>query len=54
MAKTILSYQDQISQLQSEKQLLISNPASGKYLHGVTFEEIVAFYYFDDNSRITI
>ena len=77
MAKTFLSYQDQISQLQSEKQLLIpnpayaenmleklsyytliggykdlfKNPASGKYLHGVTFEEIVAFYYFDDNMR---
>ena len=27
MAKTFLSYQDQISQLQSEKQLLISSPA---------------------------
>ncbi len=27
MAKTFLSYQDQISQLQSEKQLLIPNPA---------------------------
>ena len=30
---------------------LFKNPASGKYLHGVTFEEIVAFYYFDDNMR---
>lgn len=30
---------------------LFRNPASAKYIYGVTFEEIVAFYYFDDELR---
>ncbi len=30
---------------------LFKNPASGKYTYGVTFEEIVAFYYFDEELR---
>lgn len=30
---------------------LFKHPTSGKYLHGVTFEEIVAFYYFDEELR---
>lgn len=77
MAKTFLTYKEQIEKLQIEKQLIISetayaekvlaelsyyaliggykdlfkNPVSGKYNHGVTFEEIVAFYYFDEELR---
>lgn len=30
---------------------LFKNSASGKYNHGVTLEEIVAFYYFDEELR---
>lgn len=30
---------------------LFKHPASGNYLYGVTFEEIVAFYYFDEELR---
>ena len=30
---------------------LFKNPVSGKYLYGVTFEEIVSFYYFDEELR---
>jgi len=30
---------------------LFKNPVSGKYNHGVTFEEIVEFYYFDEELR---
>lgn len=30
---------------------LFKNPASGKYVHGVTIEEIVTFYYFDEELR---
>lgn len=30
---------------------LFKNPASGKYNYGVTFDEIVNFYYFDENLR---
>jgi abortive infection bacteriophage resistance protein len=30
---------------------LFKNPTSGKYIYGVTFEELVAFYYFDDELR---
>lgn len=30
---------------------LFKHPASGKYIHGVTFEEIVAFYFFDEELR---
>jgi abortive infection bacteriophage resistance protein len=30
---------------------LFKNPACGKYTYGVTFEEIVAFYYFDEELR---
>ena len=30
---------------------LFKHKPSGKYLHGVTFEEIVAFYYFDEGLR---
>lgn len=77
MEKKFLTYDQQIENLQKEKQLTISDvPAaihmlehisyysliggykdlfkhkpSGKYLHGVTFEEIVAFYYFDEGLR---
>ena len=30
---------------------LFKHKPSGKYLHGVTFEEITAFYYFDEELR---
>lgn len=30
---------------------LFKHPASGNYIYGVTFEEIVAFYYFDEELR---
>lgn len=30
---------------------LFKNPASGKYVYGVTIEEIVSFYYFDEELR---
>ena len=30
---------------------LFKHKPSGKYLYGVTFEEIVAFYYFDEELR---
>lgn len=30
---------------------LFKHKPSGKYLYGVTFEEITAFYYFDENLR---
>ena len=30
---------------------LFKHPASGKYMYGVTFEEVVAFYYFDEEKR---
>ena len=30
---------------------LFKHKPSGKYIHGVTFEEITAFYYFDENLR---
>lgn len=30
---------------------LFKHKASGNYLHGVTFEEIVSFYYFDESLR---
>lgn len=32
---------------------LFKHKPSGKYLHGVTFEEITAFYYFDEELRTT-
>ena len=31
---------------------IFTHKPSGKYLHGVTFEEITAFYYFDEELRI--
>lgn len=30
---------------------LFKHPASGKYIYGVTFEEIVSLYYFDEELR---
>lgn len=30
---------------------LFKHPASGNYIYGVTFEEIVSFYYFDEELR---
>lgn len=30
---------------------LFKHKPSGKYLYGVTFEEITAFYYFDEELR---
>lgn len=30
---------------------LFKHPTSGKYIYGVTFEEVVAFYYFDEELR---
>ena len=31
---------------------LFKHPASDKFVYGVTFEEIVTFYYFDEELRI--
>ena len=30
---------------------IFKHPASGNYIYGVTFEEIVSFYYFDEELR---
>lgn len=77
MAKTFLTYEEQLHILQNEKQLSITDLAfaqttlqklsyyslidgykapfkplhSGKYYYGVTFEEILAFYTFDEELR---
>ena len=77
MAKTFLTYQQQLHILEHEKQLAIPDPdyakkmleeisyysliggykslfkhnASNKYAHGVTFDELVSFYYFDEEIR---
>ena len=77
MAKTFLTYQQQLHILEHDKQLVISDPdyarkileeisyysliggykslfkhsASNKYAHGVTFDELVSFYYFDEELR---
>ena len=77
MAKTFLTYQQQLQILEQDKQLSIPNHdyakqmleeisyysliggykslfkhnASNKYAHGVTFDELVSFYYFDEELR---
>ena len=77
MAKTFLTYQQQLHILKHDKQLAIPDPdyakkmleeinyysliggykslfkhnASNKYAHGVTFDELVSFYYFDEALR---
>lgn len=77
MAKTFLTYEQQIQKLQIEKKLTISDASyakdilsklsyysliggykelfkhspSNQYIRGVTLEEIVAFYYFDESLR---
>lgn len=77
MAKTFLTYQQQLHILEHDKQLAIPDPdyakkmleeisyysliggykslfkhnASNKYAHGVTFDELVSFYYFDEELR---
>ncbi|MDO5424381.1 MAG: Abi family protein [Eubacteriales bacterium] len=49
-AKRILSELSYYSLIGGYKDLF-KNPVSGKYSYGVTFEEIVAFYYFDEELR---
>lgn len=49
-AKTILSKLSYFSLINGYKNLFQHHP-SGAYLHGVTLEEIVAFYYFDEELR---
>lgn len=75
--KRFFTYDEQITKLVDEKQLVVSkidlakrtlqqlgyfsliggykdlfkHKPSGNYLHGVTFEEIVSFYYFDEELR---
>ena len=77
MAKTFLTYQQQLHILEHDKQLaipdsdyakkmleeisyysliggyksLFKHNASNKYAHGVTFDELVSFYYFDEELR---
>ena len=77
MAKTFLTYQQQLQILEQDKQLSIPNcdyakqmleeisyysliggykslfkhNASNKCAHGVTFDELVSFYYFDEELR---
>ena len=77
LAKTFLTYQQQLQILEQDKQLSIPNPdyakqmleeisyysliggykslfkhnASNKFAHGVTFDELVSFYYFDEELR---
>ena len=77
LAKTFLTYQQQLHILEHDKQLAIPDPeyaqkmleeisyysliggykslfkhnASNKYAHGVTFDELVSFYYFDEELR---
>ena len=77
MAKTFLTYQQQLHILEHDKQLTIPDPdyakrmleeisyysliggykslfkhnPSNKYAYGVTFDELVSFYYFDEELR---
>ncbi len=77
LAKTFLTYEQQIHTLENDKQLtipdsdyakkmleeisyyslvsgyksLFKHKSSNKYTYGVTFNELVAFYYFDENLR---
>ena len=77
IAKTFLTYEQQLQFLETQKNLIISDHtyaekileelsyyslvsgykspfkhvSSNKYLPGVTFEELVAFYYFDEELR---
>ena len=77
MAKTFLTYDQQLHTLEYDKQLAIPFPeyakrmleeisyyslisgykslfkhhASNKYIYGVTFDELVSFYYFDEELR---
>ena len=49
-AKTTLQKLGYFSLIDGYKDLFKHKP-SGNYLHGVTFEEITAFYYFDEELR---
>lgn len=49
-AKTTLQKLSYFSLIGSYKDLF-KHKTSGNYLHGVTFEEITAFYYFDEELR---
>ena len=49
--KSILQKLSYFSLVDNYKDIFTHRP-SGKYLHGVTFEEITAFYYFDEELRI--
>lgn len=49
-AKTTLQKLGYFSLIGGYKDLFKHKP-SGNYLHGVTFEEITAFYYFDEELR---
>jgi abortive infection bacteriophage resistance protein len=49
-AKTTLQKLSYFSLIGGYKDLFKHKP-SGNYLHGVTFEEITAFYYFDEELR---
>lgn len=77
LAKTFMTYNQQLHILEHDKQLAIPNPeyakmvleelsyyslidgyqklfkhsASDKYVYGVTFDELVSFYYFDEELR---
>ncbi len=77
LAKTFLTYKQQLHILEHDKQLTIPEPeyakrmleqisyysliggykslfkhnSSNKYAHGVTFDELVSFYYFDEELR---
>lgn len=49
-AREMLSKLSYYSLIRGYKDLFKHKP-SGKYLHGVTFEELVSFYYFDEQLR---
>ena len=49
-AKMMLQKLSYFSLIDGYKDLFKHKP-SGNYLHGVTFEEITAFYYFDEELR---
>lgn len=49
-AKNTLQKLSYFSLIGGYKDLFRHKP-SGKYLHGVTFEEITSFYYFDEELR---
>ena len=49
-AKSTLQKLSYFSLIDGYKDLFKHKP-SGNYLHGVTFEEITAFYYFDEELR---